>query len=160
MVKNISFSYNFILSKIFILNVNFIIRGASSSSSCYQTAVDWIKGLSKKSVLMIPCGVSSDFNNQNKTLFNSTNKYDMGYVGSFRDIHGIGKLLEFCLQYKITVKLVGDGKLYNYYTNQCKYHNSNLITFTGFIPNSEVPIHINDCNVMWGYSKIDTGDYL
>ena len=61
MVKNISFSYNFILSKIFLLNVNFIIRGASSSSSCYQTAVDWIKGLSKKSVLMIPCGVKFRF---------------------------------------------------------------------------------------------------
>lgn len=152
MIMNIQSSYNIILAKVYIFIVNYVIRGASSSSSCYQTGVDWLSSLSNNDIYKLHCGVSREFTCnllKNKSI---KEPFDLGYVGSFRDVHGINKLLDFCLYYKLTAKLVGDGQLFSFFSRESKYNNSGLFTFTGFISNSEVASHINDCNVMWGFS--------
>ena len=147
---NINKSYKFLWARLFLLLITFVIRRAQDVSSCYESGVNWVNTMRDSAdCKWIPCGISNDQITIAKSRVTQGN-FDIGYVGSFRDVHNLDKLIEFALKYNLKVKLVGTGHEFERITKFLK--SSNLMGqfhCTGFVESDLVKEEIIDCKVMW-----------
>lgn len=140
--------------KVGLFILSFLLRRANIVIAAYESAAKWARSIDVKKVRLIPCGIDSKlFYPCTKSALSE--KFIIGYVGSFRDVHRLDLLLEATKSLDIHVRLYGNGVEFE----RIKILAENLgiadkVFFYGDTPQKKLRKAICQCNLMWGYTDI------
>lgn len=135
--------------------------------TAYPKAQNWIQSLptvDNNTVEVFNHGVNIEHftplnrnNSQNKKILNDlTDRFVIGYVGSFKEYHCLEELIKGVNRLKdknisVSLILVGDGPKFNDIQQLVDELNlNNQVHFTGFLDHSEIPDYISYFDVAYG----------